>query len=245
MKRNLSVLVFVVLFFLNAIVPVFAGNCPNHLALDSWSRSFGGGENQQFALLKTLKACLPDNKKLQEDVDDVVTDSLMELEKKPGKFSMEAQKSLVDFNLKALLANAQAGLPASQHNYAALHNAQPGSLLQKLVPQDYALFLYWTRKAAAQGEPRAIFNLAIRLADGDEEHHLQQDLKTAFTLFSILQVRQSRKKILPVQILDIVSKGRSNIAEKLGKMEVAKIDLGIPEFRLASLAPVEDTSLEH
>lgn len=231
LERHISI--YALTICLATCTPVFAAPCPERITADMWVNSFGGGQQAQRDFFAQLKACLPGDEKKQAAVDTFAVNSLSSLEELPK----DDQKALADFVVQALLINARAGFSSSQHNYAALHNAPPGSLLQRLVPQDYAVFIYWTRKAAAQGEPRALFNLATRMADDDPGPGVVQDLPTAYTILAILERLYSKEPDLPAGMMAYVVKTKAKLAKKLGKKRVRHLDTTITTFDFTKLAP--------
>ncbi len=202
--------------------------CPAYIPAETWTHALEH-RDAQGQLVAQLKACLPADKKLQQEVDDLAVDALEALDTTPAK----EQKATADFVMQVLLANAEAGFPSSQHNYATAHNAEPGTLMQRLVPQDYPTFLHWTRKAAAQKEPRALFNLAARLADKAPPAGMKQDLPTAYTLFAWLEHNGAG---LPQPAIAFASRTKKEIAKQLGAGEAKKLDGGVGSFDFSRLA---------
>ncbi len=220
-----ALLAFIVL---SAPIALFAEPCPAYIPAETWSHALEHRDAQD-ELIAQLKACLPADKKLQQEIDDLAADALDTLGSTPEK----EQQATADFVMQALLANAEAGLPSSQHNYAAAHNAEPGTVVQRLVPQDYPTFLNWTRKAAAQKEPRALFNLAVRLADKAPPAGMKQDLPTAYTLFAYLERNAGG---LPQPAVAYAGKTKAQLAKQLGAAQAKKLDAGVAGFDFSKLA---------
>jgi hypothetical protein len=110
-------------------------------------------------------------------------------------------------------------------------------LLQRLVTQNYSTFIYWTRKAAVQKEPRALFNLATRMADDDPVQGLAQDLPTAYTILSFLEHFYSKGQLLPPEMMAYIKKTREKISKKLGVSRTKQLDAAITTFDFSTLAP--------
>lgn len=136
-STNILKLIYAFIIWLATATMLFAAPCPEHITADSWLNinNFAGDKQTHLDFFARLRKCLPSDEKKQEEVDKLAVNSLVSLESLPK----EDQESLVDFTLQALLINAKAGFPSSRHNYAALHNAEPGTLLQRLVAQSHDL----------------------------------------------------------------------------------------------------------
>ena len=209
---------------------LFASPCPDHISAETWVDAFKAGQQTRADFLSQLRQCLPGSKETQEEIDYLAVEFLDALESIPD----ESQGPFAAFIALALLVNAEAGFAPSQHNYASIHNAAPGSLVQQTVPQDYATFIYWTRKAASQKEPRALFNLAVRLADSTPPEGLSQDLPTAYLILAFLQ--DLKDSGLPPPALAYASETRRKISKRLGTAQTRKLDASLASFDFSSLA---------
>lgn len=209
---------------------LLASPCSDPISPETWFKAFAAGRQAQDDFLSQLKQCLPDSQDTQEEIDYLAIESLDLLESIPA----ESQDSLADFIARALLANAEAGFAPSQHNYASIHNAAPGSLIQRAVPQDYATFIHWTRKAASQKEPRALFNLAVRLADETPPPGVTQDLPTAYVILAFL--RNLKDSGLPPPAVAYASEARRKISKQLGPTRTRQLDASLASFDFSSLA---------
>jgi hypothetical protein len=209
---------------------LLASPCPDHISTEAWGDAFNGGRQAREDFLSQLRPCLPDSKERQEEIDYLAVESLNVLESVPA----ESQNSFADFIAQALLANAEVGFASSQHNYASIHNAAPGSVIQRTVPQDYATFIYWTRKAASQKEPRALFNLAVRLADATPPTGMTQDLPTAYLLLAFLQ--NLKDCGLPPAAVAYASETKRKISKQLGPTQIPQLDASVASFDFSTLA---------
>lgn len=209
---------------------LLASPCPGHISTAAWVEAFNGGRQAREDFLSQLKRCLPGSEERQAEIDYVAVESLNVLESIPA----ESQNSFADFIAQALLVNAEAGFASSQHNYAAIHNAAPGSVIQRTVPQDYATFIYWTRKAASQKEPRALFNLAVRLADATPPAGTTRDLATAYLILAFLQNLED--SALPPPAVAYVAETRKNISKQMGPARTAQLDASLASFDFSMLA---------
>ena len=116
------------------------------------------------AALEEVQACGAGDERYQEAVDTAAVylmDVARQLRVPPASDLPQAHW---DFISEILLINARAGYPSSQHNYAVIHNADPAdAMMGRHVEQNYDTFMEWSCRAAAQREPRAIFNLGDAL----------------------------------------------------------------------------------
>lgn len=206
--------------------------CPTQIDTEVLGMMADDNKNIQNMYLKELKTCLPHNADLQEQVDDTIIKALDEID----RFPEYRQAYYVNFFAEILKANAEAGYASSQHNYAGLYNAPPGSLLSKLIPQNYQTYMCWTKKAAAQKEPRALFNLAVRLAAKNAIiPGITYDPKTAYIILRYLQqtypddsANQSAQLAI---LMDAVnSMLMPQIKEQLGETQTKDLDTEIKQF---------------
>ncbi len=114
----------------------FAASCAVDVAPETWATKLSADEQVQKAYLVALKKCLSGDGRNQAAIDTLAVTSLSELDKLPTDKQLRAIRLV----MKALEINAKAGYASSQHNYAVLFNAPPGSLLSKLVKQDQMKF---------------------------------------------------------------------------------------------------------
>lgn len=209
---------------------LLASPCPDKVSFETWVEAFKGGRRAQQDFMSQLKRCLPGSKDMQEGIDYLAVESLDALESIPA----ESHDSFADFIVQALLINAEAGFPSSQHNYASVHNAAPGSLVQRIVPQNYATFIYWTRKAASQKEPRALFNLAVRLADETLPAGMTQDLPTAYVILAFLE--NLKDSGLPPAATTYAGETKKQILKQLGPERTRQLDASFASFDFSTLA---------
>lgn len=148
--------------------------------------------------------------------------------------------------MQTLEINARAGYASSQHNYAMLFNEQPGSLLTKLIKQDQMKFGLWTKMAAAQGEPRALFNLAMRMAVGLKEAGISKDLETAYILLILLEqlssdpdLEMGAKNVLN-GIEPFITQTKAKISSTLGKKRTKQLAADAAGFNYTTLAPRQE-----
>lgn len=200
--------------------------CPSKIDIESIVAAYYAGANSQNNFLSTVRHCASPQSKLNEQIDD----STVSLFERINTFNKEDQQNLVNFNLKVLYINAQNGYAPSEHNYAALHNAEPNSTLSKLVPQDQHIFIYWTKKSATQKEPRALFNLAIRMMNKTEG--VKYDPSTSYIIFTYL--KQHERKYY--QVYDMDSSRQKSISI-IGKSNAEKLNKNVDSFNFQTLAP--------
>lgn len=234
-QMSKSVYVCLIILCLVSTTAVSAKPCPETITMKTWVDEYAAGPKEQTAYLDQLRTCLKSakNDHLSEAIDNVIVDFIASLEGVPEP----SRQSFVDFTMRGLLMNAEAGFASSQFNYAVLHNAEPGSLAQKLIPQDIPTFVFWTRKAAAQGELRALFNLSTRMVDGVPEAGIPQDMPTAYTILTILEKRLPKDNDFTREAKPYILKTKAKIAGKLGKERVKQLEKEAAHFNLSILAP--------
>ncbi|PCI42411.1 MAG: hypothetical protein COB46_00025 [Rhodospirillaceae bacterium] len=108
-----------------------------------------------------LDSCLFHNKVLQKQLNDTAVHFIETL---PSVDEQELRKNISKFLKRALLLNATHNFAPSQYIYALIHNAPPESMIAKIFEQNYGIYAKWVHLADQHGEPRAIFDTAIRMA---------------------------------------------------------------------------------
>lgn len=107
---------------------------------------------------------------------------------------------------------ADKGAPTCMHNYSSLHNAPPGSVLEKIFKRDLEVFSVWANKAAEAGDPRARFNVIMRISSSDNKSEyfkydpakslkmiksLKADIKTKYKSYNnLLPILNSKEEFL-------------------------------------------------
>lgn len=211
-----------------------AGMCTGaDLSLHAWVGLADGAAESRTAYLTNLESCISKKPALGEQVDDAAVDGLEALDTVPKK----SRERCAAFISEVLRVNAKAGYASSQHNLAVMHHAPSGSTLAKAFPQDPGRFVYWTRKAAAQGEPRALFNLAARLAQSRPMDGVQPDPATAYLAFLALEPMIGQHESQLGQLRPVVEGAKEDLEERLGKQRVAELKNTSASFQLSSLAP--------
>ena len=186
-------------------------------------------EQEQTSYLKTVEDCLYESKTLQAVFDDFISTLLLSMQQNPS-----LQEDLSDLTVKLLHLNAAAGFAPSQHNFAAIHNSDPNSQIS-IVPQDYPTFMFWTRKAASQGEPRSLFNLAMRYAFGVPEINLIKDSAMAYKLLIVIDDMNKEFSGGLESIMPYVEKYKTEIETELGTDQAMDISEQAKLFDISTL----------
>lgn len=207
-----------------------ANDCPEHVTVEAWADALDTDRQLRNRFLVMLERCLPGNAAMQEEIDYLAVMSLEALEALPS----EHHPALADLAVRTLRANAETGFASSQHNYAAVHNARPGSLVAQTVPQDYPTFVHWTRKAASQKEPRSLFNLAVRLAAEDPPAGMARDLPTSYVILTFLE--NTPDLGIPQAFAEHVRKLKQDLSKELGAARVRELAESSTTFDFSSLA---------
>lgn len=215
------------------VATMVPGDCPERISIDFLLRFALASQTSVEADLIRLFPCLKAKPKLQPDMDSAairMLNSMYELD--------EPSRSTAAGLIAAVLkVNASSGFPSSQHNYATLFNMDPQSPLNEYFARNDAKFAYWTRKAASNREPRALFNLAVRLADDKRITGFPQDRRLAYFLISELEtsIRMYPKRLMMLE--PYVAKYKSELAENLGEDELRQIPNAFRDFDFSSLSP--------
>lgn len=192
-------------------------------------QAFNYKNKEQTHYLEIVEKCVSESELLQEFLDNLTSTLLLNMPKdKPLK------DKFADLTVKLLYLNAKVGFAPSQHNFAAIHNVDPNSKVF-LVPQNYKTFMLWTRKAAAQGEPRALFNLAMRYAIGDERVNLSKDPVMAYKLLAVIAQMNDKLQGKLGPIMSHVNKYKAKIKSEIGAEKARKISKEVDDFDLSSL----------
>lgn len=226
-------------FIFATTTTVFAARCAVEISPETWVKKVGAEQREQAQYLAALKNCLSANEENQGAIDAFALQTLSLLD----KFPADRQAKVANFTKKALELNANTGYASSQHNLACLYNDRPGSLLAKFIKQDQMKFGYWTKMAASQSEPRAVFNLAMRMAVGIKEASIERDLETAYKLLVLLE-RLSPNSDLGKYEMEVfremkpfIAHTKASIEGKLGKKRAKRIAEKTTDFSYATLAP--------
>lgn len=234
---QLLLAVLVPLILTSVTSQALAVSCNELLSDNKWIKKLASSKEQQAAYLTKLNKYVKSDVKNQAKLDTLIVMSFPVLD----KISPEKQAKIANFLVRAFELNASSGFASSQHNLATTFNAPPGSTEEKLVKQDQSKFGFWTKTAAAQGEPRAIFNLAMRMATGVPEAGIDKDVETAYILLSILEHKfseltpESQQQI--EDAMPFVAQYKTAITKQLGKDTTEKLLTQVPDYNLAGLAP--------
>lgn len=210
-----------------------SSTCPGaDLSISTWVQLGGEPAASRTEYLAKLESCVSKKPALADEVDYSAVEALYALDAMPE----ESRARLAAFIGDVLRLNAKVGNASSQHNLAAMYNARPGSTVASVFKQDYGSFLYWTRMAAAQEEPRALFNLANRLAADDASGSVESDPATAYLVFLVLRPLMGQNPGL-AELRPIVDNMMQELENKLGDEQVAELKKGAGSFKLSLLAP--------
>lgn len=214
--------------------PAFADICDKAPTVDEWVSKYLEGANARIKALDEIRLCTATKPARQLTFDTLAVLSLRAAEMSDAG---SRRDGYIRFNADLLWILAKNGFASSQHNLATLHNARPGTPTHSAIRQDQPLFLYWTRKAAAQGEIRALFNLAARLSRGVPEAGLTKDAETAY---KILHRLLEGSKGLEPQMPELLTAIRNEKARTLADIGTDRAAELVKEtWNFASLAPVE------
>ena len=116
-----------------------------------------------------------------------------------------------------------------------LYNARPNSIISKLVVQDNHEFVKWTVEAASRGEPRAMFNLAMRMASETPVSGFDQDFETAFILLKMIERINTEHNNVFKSYMPYVSQTQDRISKKFDTVKIETLVQRSKSFDLSSL----------
>jgi hypothetical protein len=243
MKTTLAIrLCIFVAMSMSAIHVAYAASCPEQLvSRETWVSKWGNPQADAEYVSK-LKGCLSWDFLAQADLDTLAVSTLIIVEQSPALTDIQ-KRGVINFVAQVLEADATAGYSSSQHNYAVLFNAQPGSLVAKTIVQDQMTFGQWTKTAAAQKEPRAMFNLAIRMAVGVPDAGIAKNPETAYTLLILMDQLSMNPDLTPAAkmffqgIKPISEKTKKDLETILGASKAKELTAQSANFDYSSLAP--------
>ena len=254
MPRRKSLRILPLLALCCLLAPeAFAISCETVLSDTEWHSKSRAREAAQQVYLEEMKDCLTGDARGQALIDSSATSAIgmMEMNRSlmsPGP-ALPAP-GIMRFVVRTLEINANHGNASSQYHYASLFNARPGSMPARLVPQSQEKFSFWTRAAAAQREPRALFELAVRMADGAPEAGIEKDIETAYKL--LVNLQRLGRHYSPATYVgevwrnteSIMTQTRARLAAELGESRAKTAATQAPGFNYISLTPKRETVAE-
>jgi hypothetical protein len=213
-----------------------ASVCLEKPGLEGVIKIYGSGLQARAKWLDEIGSCVALTPNLASYFDNIANLGLLSAD--IGNWSSDdaSRASYIRFNADLLLVLAKNGYANSQHNIAALHNARPGSAAAKAIKQDQEIFIYWTRKAAAQGEPRAIFNLGARIARGVPSLGIAQDNDLAFKLLAHLTKMNVDTKGALEELMPAVQQETKKVSESFDATRMSLLEK--QAANLPALAPI-------
>ena len=210
--------------------------CPGiDISFPTWYDLALGSDAGRSQYLATLAPCLSNNSELTDHVVYLAIEGLIRLADIP-EVPRPHWAMLIGEVLRLTAMNGDA---TSQHNLASMHQAEPGSALATAFPQDQGRFVYWTCMAAAQGEPRALFNLTMQLAHGGIDTTPtsgRPNSETAYLLMHALGPILAPFPQLEV-FREALATERPELEKKLGSTKVEALTREAAGFDLTSIAP--------
>ncbi len=167
--------------------------------------------------LNNLQECVHKSDVVRDKLDFTAIEMVMRLDNGEMDKAYRTQSKVQDLiSIFELCANA--GSKSAQHNLATLYNSNPTGHIFKLIGKNHDQFVYWTRQAAANGDPRSIFNLAVRMATtpGNSVKGIPIDHELAYKSFMAIAIIGQKTDIsyLMPMIKREVAKLRSKISDK-------------------------------
>ncbi|MEY2632746.1 MAG: hypothetical protein RIR00_1400 [Pseudomonadota bacterium] len=209
-------------------------SCASMVETGFWGSMLNAGERTQQAYLRQLAGCLRDEPPLRTQADALLAATLAQLPGLPAARRLEVAR----FALLTLLPVAQSGHAPAQQRLATLFNPAPGSVEATLFAQDLSQFAFWTRMAALQGNPQALFNLASRMVNGAPEAGIVRDRELAYQLLLLLEGRPGlATQPGGAELLKFSQTLRGKLATALGAAKVGELQAGLDQFEVSRLLP--------
>ena len=218
-------------------MPAFASQDCDYLASDkTWINTVGSNAEAQDTFFTNLQTCLQTEGETYKYYIDTQAISYVIQVVEGGGLDKSVERKFAPFLVKIIKSNAEAGFAPSQHNYAVFQNNSQ-SVMAEYVKQDYAEFMRWTRLAAAQGEPRAVFNLAMRLGSDKKIQGIQQDPELAYILLTKLRTTKDPKGTLkPYQ--DIWKQQQEAMGAQFTPEQKTKLEAQAANYKYAQLGKI-------
>lgn len=207
-------------------------DCDEIITLEGWALALKSDKQDKY--LGEVKQCL-DGDAINQAQADALNLKILDNLDKVSEALATPRATTAAFLKRSLLVAAESGYPSSQHNYATIHNMDSRLPAADLFAEDQEAFILWTRKAAAQKEPRAMFNLAVRLLPVPNSP-LPPDTRTAYILLQQIQAEVGPLKARLV-FGNHLNKLLNDARTALGPDKVSEAEAARASFDFASLAP--------
>lgn len=208
--------------------------CTEKFGIDEWAEKYREGLRARSGVLSDIRSCVGVTPGAAGRLGVVALTGL-KVANAAQELTDEQRMNFIRFNANLLWVLAEGNDPTAQHNLAVLHNAQAGTFAQRAIKQDQSIFMYWTRRAASQGEPQAIFNLAMRLSRGAPAIGVAQNLPEAYTLFHHLEQINSQSGGAIQHLLPAALEEKKRLTAALGPS--GSVHLGSEVVDFTRLAP--------
>ena len=106
-----------------------------------------------------------------------------------------------------------------------------------MIGNDYKKFVYWTKIAASNGDPRSIFNLAVRMASIPDKsvEVIKSDYEMAYILHYVILLESKKYHI--DYLLPFVNKGITKLEKRFDDRKKEELIKIASTFNLKTLAP--------
>ncbi len=154
--------VFVLILALVSLNTYAESNCSEKFDHKGFIHKIVLGGKVLKAELSKVQECANKNAEQRDKLDFGAIEMLTILDNGELDKAYRTQK-LVHSIISVLEFSAKAGSHSAQHNLASIYNSDPSAEVYKLIKNDHKKFVYWTRQAASNGDPRSMLNLASRM----------------------------------------------------------------------------------
>ncbi len=185
--------------------------------------------------LNSLEECVHKSNKLRNKLDFTAIEMVMRLDKGEMDAAYRTQSKVQDLiSIFELCAHADS--KSAQHNLATLYNSNPSGHIFKLIGKHHDKFVYWTRQAAANGDPRSIFNLAVRMATtpNNSVKGIPIDHELAYKSFMAIAI--IGQKIDISYLMPMIKREVAKLRNKIGDKRTRELLNEMNTFDLRQLA---------
>ena len=236
MKKVLVLVLVLVLFFSLSINGYCNDKCYGDFDSNKFTTIYLQGGKLFKKEIEELNKCIPGNPSLKDKIDYIAVEIIRAIDAGKINTGNDGIKKINDV-ISIFELNAKHGNTSSQHNLAAIYNSDPKSRVFQLIGNDYKKFVYWTKIAASNGDPRSIFNLAVRMASIPDKsvEVIKSDYEMAYILHYVILLESKKYHI--DYLLPFVNKGITKLEKRFDDRKKEELIKIASTFNLKTLAP--------
>jgi len=230
-----SMLVFIVIFVCSSVYSVELPTCAAKFDHNAFVHQAMLGGKVLKNSLNNLQKCVHKNNVVRDKLDFTAIEMVMRLDNGEMDKAYRTQSKVQDL-ISIFELCAHAGSKSAQHNLATLYNSNSSGHIFKLMGKNHEKFVYWTRQAAANGDPRSIFNLAVRMATTPENSvkGIPIDHELAYKSFMAIAIIGQKTDI--GYLILMIKREVAKLRNKIGDKRMRELLNEINTFELKQLA---------